>query len=312
MLGWPLVESSNSYGIPILMSRFLSSDILSRRSGAAVMLAAILALYFGLGLYHLGGRDLTYDELMSSRTARMPASELVAERLSAGHPPLYFLALKGWVGLTSQRPTTMELFSVLLGVLGIPLMLALGRELKLGHWAWAAAALWAVQPSAAFFAREIRPYIGAGVLGAFILWSVLRSLHRGGVWPCLLAMAAAAVSAAWNLNLVWLWVGLLAGALLTEGIVRRARFGFWLALGFGLVAQLAGLFICLRHTGGGGPIEWIKPLTLSRLFSLALRFLGGQNLSFAHLSWRMLFPLFMAGGDRYGSSALAGPSPIGR
>lgn len=88
-------------------------------------------------------------------------------------PPPYFLMLRGWVGLFGQTVTSLRLFSVALGVLLIPAVYWLCRELFPGTWVGAVAmALVAQSPFHLLSAQEARPYS---------LWALLIVLSSGAL-----------------------------------------------------------------------------------------------------------------------------------
>jgi len=75
------------------------------------------------------------------------------------HPPLYYLLLRLWVGLLGDSVVSFRAFSVLAGLLVIPLGYWLGVELFGSRRAgWLAAALLAVSPFHVLYSQQARPY----------------------------------------------------------------------------------------------------------------------------------------------------------
>src|SRR3989442_14853425 len=77
----------------------------TRRGPALEPLVAGAALTAGwaLRLHHLGWQSFWYDEGTSITVAPRDLSTILASAAADIHPPLYYLLLHGWVGLT--RPS---------------------------------------------------------------------------------------------------------------------------------------------------------------------------------------------------------------
>ena len=95
-----------------------------------LLVAAITLLALALRLINLGYSDLTFDETASYFVASKPLGEMLPYLLSAfhEHPPVYFVALAGWMELLGRGEVALRLLSVLCGVLSIPLMYQFGRK----------------------------------------------------------------------------------------------------------------------------------------------------------------------------------------
>ena len=62
-------------------------------------LPAICAIAVALRLPYLEGRSLWFDEASSWRTASFPPAEMMDSLRMNVHLPLYYLLLKGWMGV---------------------------------------------------------------------------------------------------------------------------------------------------------------------------------------------------------------------
>ncbi len=121
---------------------------LSRTEVAA--LAAILGLYFFLGLFQLGGKSLWLDESFSIRDA------LSLTHFNKTHP-LYFWILSVWMKL-GQDEFTLRLLSVLFGALSVGLIYHLGRQLFGSRAGLIAAILLTLCIPHIFYSRQVRFY----------------------------------------------------------------------------------------------------------------------------------------------------------
>jgi hypothetical protein len=118
--------------------------------------AALLTAAF-FRLHDLGTESLWLDELFSVRAAtRESLAAVVAEVRGDVHPPLYFLLLRGWMGVFGSDDGAIRALSAWLGVAGVGAVFALGRRLEGPRAGLAAAWLLAVSPFAVALDREAR------------------------------------------------------------------------------------------------------------------------------------------------------------
>ena len=148
----------------------------------------ILALALGMRVWTLGEKNLWLDESSSWEIATSSVTQLVTVTAEDPHPPLYFLALKGWIAIFGDSVIALRSLSVASGLLAVYLAFRLAA-ICLGRGASYAVLLWfAVSPNAIYFSQEARVYAlaTAAVLGlclAYRRWvdSDFRS------WPALVA-----------------------------------------------------------------------------------------------------------------------------
>jgi hypothetical protein len=120
-------------------------------------------------------------------------------------------------------------FSVICGIITIPVMYALGRELFGSATGVAAALLTAVLPFHIYYAQEVRPYGLVILLSALTLWTFARSWKGTGYRT-------------------WIGFGLLAGLSLYTHAPGGAR--RWLLVLLALVLPLIFLVLSLSWTIG--------------------------------------------------------------
>ncbi|MDW8099573.1 MAG: glycosyltransferase family 39 protein [Anaerolineae bacterium] len=153
------------------------------------MLLCLLAL--GLRLYRLDGQSLWYDEALSVYYARLPPAKLIRAVAHSDHPPLYFLALAGWIRLLGASEWAVRAFSALGGVLAVPLTYQLGRVTGLRLAGKPAAAIMAVLPFLIWYGQEARPYawfVAQAALASLLLRRALSAYQRYLWWAYTLAV----------------------------------------------------------------------------------------------------------------------------
>jgi mannosyltransferase len=158
---------------------------------------SLLAL--AVRLTNLTYHSIWFDEAMSVHWARSSISRiwqvsmnLVEDRL----PPLYYLLLHGWRLLFGDGEIAMRLPSVILGVLLVPVIYQLARDLFDHRTATLAALLVALNPFLVWYSQEARMYALAALLGALGTWCFVRALSRpwasGWAWWVGYSLCAAA------------------------------------------------------------------------------------------------------------------------
>ncbi len=96
--------------------------------------------------------------------------------------PLYFVLLRGWVALTGISEYGMRFFSLLFGVLGIPLTYVVGRRWFDRRVGLLAALLVTVSPYLIWYAQEVKMYALVLALALTALYSLRRALEGEGRW----------------------------------------------------------------------------------------------------------------------------------
>ncbi|MBC7227733.1 MAG: glycosyltransferase family 39 protein [Thermoflexales bacterium] len=96
--------------------------------------------------------------------------------------PLYYFLLRGWVGLAGHTEYAMRFFSLLFGVLCVPLTAALGTRLLGRSAATVAAALMAISPYLVWYGQEVKMYTLVPALVLLALYGLRRGMDEGGKW----------------------------------------------------------------------------------------------------------------------------------
>lgn len=202
---------------------------LSRMRGlrlARPALGLICLLAFVLRLHRLAEPALRWDEGWSLAHASLSWGELVRIAALDWHPPLYTALLKLWISLAGVSTFSLRYFSVLLGVLAVPLAYSVARVWlqtggpRKGEGLMLLAALYAaVAPLLVYYGQVVRMYPLATltVLAAGIL--ILKERPGGlTIVGLTLAVAAALYSLYYTL-----WP--LAGLFLYVALTRPRQIG---------------------------------------------------------------------------------------
>jgi mannosyltransferase len=131
-----------------------------------------------LRLYRLGADSLWYDETVSAHLASKSIPDLIAHTALDIHPPGYYVLLHIWTQLAGDTEFALAFFSLVFGVLLIPLTYTLARRL-LGR----AGALWAtllvaISPFNLWYSQEVRMYTLGAALGLVTLWCTLKITNQ--------------------------------------------------------------------------------------------------------------------------------------
>ncbi len=173
-----------------------------RIAWTAVLLLFIPFLALALRLYRLGAQSLWYDEGVSVYLARMSLSQLTAWTADDIQPPLYYYLLHFWLLLFGQPSSefVVRFPSLCFGVLIVPLMYRMGRQLCSARAGLLAALLSAISPLYLWYSQEARMYTMLTCLCLLSSYLLLEALERNAPPrpPLWLAFAAANVAAAYT------------------------------------------------------------------------------------------------------------------
>ncbi len=140
----------------------------------------IVLLAFLLCLYRLDHQSLWYDEGFSVYLARMSLGEITARTTSDIHPPLYYYLLHLWLGPFGDSEFVLRFFSLVFGLLTVPLIYALGRRLLDTASGLLAALLLALSPLYLWYSQEARMYTLVTLLCLLSSYLLLRAVEGKG------------------------------------------------------------------------------------------------------------------------------------
>ena len=123
------------------------------------VLLGIIVLACILRLFRLDYLDYWDDEIITT-FAIQPNLGQIFQNISSYsvHPPMYYLLLHGWAWVFGDSLLSLRLFSVLIGVVAVPLVYLLGRTLISSQVGLGAAAMLAIAPMVIFHSQQARMY----------------------------------------------------------------------------------------------------------------------------------------------------------
>jgi uncharacterized membrane protein len=92
------------------------------------------------------------------------------------HPPLYYLLLHYWIGLTGGSPHDIRMLSALFGAATIPIVYLIGKRLSGALMGLAAAVIFALSPYNIAYAQETRMYTFLTFNSAVAIYALVRLL----------------------------------------------------------------------------------------------------------------------------------------
>jgi 4-amino-4-deoxy-L-arabinose transferase-like glycosyltransferase len=219
-------------------------------------LIGVILIGFAIRLYHIDTQSLWYDETVSAFLVGQSAPALIAHTARDIHPPGYYLLLHYWQGAAGHSQFALAFFSLVWGVLLIPLTYTLARFVTNHQAALWAVLLIAVSPFNIWYSQEVRMYTLGAALGLIVTYCLSKAIvHstkiRSKVAPSVMRGQA-------NVRSYWLGY-LLASAL---GLYVLYYFVFLLIV---LNLLFLGCMLCsvIRPT-------LLKPLLISNALVLAV------------------------------------------
>jgi mannosyltransferase len=172
-----------------------------------VLILAIVALGFGLRLFHLDSQSLWYDEAYSAEVSEKAPSRIFAGDFGHNHPPFHDLALHYW-GYMGRSDFVLRLLSAVAGTLGIAAIYGLGRCLLDHRVGLLAAGLTAILPYQVFYSQEARMYSTLFLVTTLLLIAYLQAVrHNSRRW-----WLAYTLCAIWGMYVQY-WIGFVILAL---------------------------------------------------------------------------------------------------
>ncbi len=161
------------------------------------VLIGLIGLAFVLRVAGLGFQSLWRDEVDAIRFAGKPLDDLFHAFVEPGqNGPLYYLLLRPWLSVAGESEFALRFFSVVSGVLAVPLVYQLARRLFPRRFSPAliAAVLAATSPYLVWYSQEGKMYALVVVLALLSMDCYLAALEQGGWfhWLAYVAVTSAA------------------------------------------------------------------------------------------------------------------------
>jgi uncharacterized membrane protein len=169
---------------------------------------ALVLLTFAFGIWNLGRRELWFDETVSTYISGLGFVDTITYVRNAAweHPPSYYLFLHAWQILTGRSEFALRFFSLLWGVLCIPLLYVLVKRLASERLALLTALLATLSPFMVAYSQEARMYTMLPCLALLALlafWNGLEREHQPAWWLAYLALIMLGVMTHYYFVLIW-------------------------------------------------------------------------------------------------------------
>jgi hypothetical protein len=172
--------------------------------GTRLIILSLIILAFALRVYQLDAKSIWFDESHSLNRASLDLLSIVSGKQIWGervvqdktHVPFYFFLLHFLIKLAGDSDFTLRFFSVIFGVLTVPLIYFMGKKLchgraRIGLWA---ALLATFSPFYLWYSQEARMYTLLVFLGLFSSYYLLQAISEDKAgWYAIYAVTATAM-----------------------------------------------------------------------------------------------------------------------
>jgi mannosyltransferase len=130
-----------------------------------------------LRVYRIGSQGLWIDEAFSIWLARQPLAGMIRWVATVDqHPPLYYALLHAWVRVFGDGEAGVRMLSALCGILTIPMVYLLGRQMADERVGLVGALILAVSPFHVRFSQEARMYAVLTLSASLVLYASAKLL----------------------------------------------------------------------------------------------------------------------------------------
>jgi uncharacterized membrane protein len=288
---------------------------LLQRLTTPAYLAVVVALGALIRFYHIAHASIWHDEGYTMMLAPMGIIEILARTGRDVHPPLYYLALHGWLELFGTSELAARSLSAICLLAAIPVAYLLVQRLYNDNVARVAALFVAIGPFLVRYSQEARMYGLVALLVLASTYALVRALERNGRrWWIIYAITLAAALythyyAVFIILVHWLYV-----AAQTNRTKRKGLFNPWW---WGANVGAAGLFLpwlptALAQFSRVQQSFWIPPVSATTLPDTVLQLSLFYNLPMMPVWIKVAIALGFAGlvlglwlaGRKYRSSTL--------
>lgn len=227
----------------------------------------IVVIAVALRAYDLGLQSLWTDELFSRYYGDLFGLKFLwtTGLLHEDSPPLYYMALEGWMHLFGAGEAAIRSLSLVASVLTLPLVYLIGRELSDARRGLLAMLIFALSPMQIGFAQEARTYALLLIPIGMVLLAVARLLRRDLRYRVLCLYGTGAITALYCHATAVIFIAacniVVIGAILSDRQFNRSvALTRWIIVnalvGLAAVPELVAIVVMGR---GGIGIEWIPP-----------------------------------------------------
>jgi uncharacterized membrane protein len=153
-------------------------EVVGRKvSKYSVVLLVIVLIGTFLRLYQLSTQSIWVDEGFSVWISKMSVPLMVQVASGDVHPPLYYFLLHYWMMVFGTSASAVRLLSVLFGVLAIPMIYVVGRQLFNKEVGLVAALILALSSFNIYYSQETRMYslmVLLALLSMYFFWRFLQ------------------------------------------------------------------------------------------------------------------------------------------
>jgi mannosyltransferase len=135
---------------------------------------------FALRIYHIAEQSIWRDEGISLHLGSSSIPAILADRASTVHPPLYFVLLHLWTTLAGFSELSARFFSLVLGVLLIPVLYFVIGKMFDQKTALATMAIAAFSPLYVVYSQEARVYILMPLAYLVLIYNLWQLEEREG------------------------------------------------------------------------------------------------------------------------------------
>jgi 4-amino-4-deoxy-L-arabinose transferase-like glycosyltransferase len=151
------------------------------QSTVRLALYAVVLMAFLVRLNSIAFQSLWRDEVDAVRFALAPLPDVVKTFSQPGfNGPLYFLMLRGWIGLAGQSEFAIRFPSLVFGVISLALIYVTGSRLFSRPIGLVAATLLAVSGYHVWYSQEAKMYALITALALAAIYCLRRGLEDGG------------------------------------------------------------------------------------------------------------------------------------
>ena len=124
-----------------------------------ILLLLIILIGISLRLYQLGSNSLWFDEAISVWFANESLGNILIKQTSGDvHPPFYYILLSLWINVLGNGEFEVRLLSAIFGILSIPLLYLIVKNLFGNQPALISALILAISPFHIYYSQEARMY----------------------------------------------------------------------------------------------------------------------------------------------------------